>query len=81
MLVAKIIPQALCRMNLAWDDDVPDEHLKYWKRWLLELPKLNDYKGNVYHKSYGYEMSEGPSYTFPVMLVKAATVLLRMFVS
>ncbi|XP_071819881.1 uncharacterized protein [Apostichopus japonicus] len=55
VLVAKRILQDLCRMKLAWDDDIPDEHLKCWKRWLLELPKLKDFKVNRCLKSDGYD--------------------------
>ncbi|XP_071825532.1 uncharacterized protein [Apostichopus japonicus] len=55
VLVAKRILQDLCRMKLAWDDDIPDEHLKCWKRWLLELPKLKDFKVNRCRKSDGYD--------------------------
>ncbi|XP_071842702.1 uncharacterized protein [Apostichopus japonicus] len=55
VLVAKRILQDLCRMKLAWDDDIPDEHLKCWKKWLLELPKLKDFKVNRCLKSDGYD--------------------------
>ena len=41
-------------MKLAWDDSIPDEHLKCWKRWLLELPKLKDFRVNRCLKPDGY---------------------------
>ncbi|KAJ8037714.1 hypothetical protein HOLleu_18605 [Holothuria leucospilota] len=46
VLVAKRILQDLCKIKLAWDDDIPNEHLTCWKRWLAELPKLKDFEVN-----------------------------------
>ena len=40
ILQAKLIMQELCRKNLGWDDDIPEEDLSRWRGWLEELPKL-----------------------------------------
>ena len=40
---AKLILQDLCRMKLDWDEEIPEEHLKRWRAWLEELPKLEQF--------------------------------------
>lgn len=43
VLSAKLILlQDLCRLQLKWDDGIPDSHLCSWKKWLLELPTLSN---------------------------------------
>ena len=44
VLPAKIILQDLCRMKLDWDDSVTGEPLFRWKKWLMDLPKLDSFK-------------------------------------
>ena len=54
VLVAKRILQDLCKMKSAWDDDIPQEHLTCWKRWLSELPRLKDFAVNRCLKPEGF---------------------------
>jgi len=45
-LPAKALLQDLCRQNLGWDDPIPAEYLARWRKWLDELPKLENLKVN-----------------------------------
>lgn len=45
ILIAKEILQDLCRMNLGWDDQIPEDHLKR-ETWLRGLHKLETLKIN-----------------------------------
>ena len=40
ILKAKIILQKLCREKIGWDAEIADVHLAQWKKWLQEVPKL-----------------------------------------
>ena len=40
ILLAKEILQDLCRLNIGWDDPIPEEYAKRWNEWLKDLPKL-----------------------------------------
>ena len=40
ILLAKQILQELCRLNIGWDDPIPEEFAKWWGTWLSDLPKL-----------------------------------------
>ncbi|XP_064645120.1 uncharacterized protein LOC135498666 [Lineus longissimus] len=42
--IAKLILQDLCRLKIGWDDDIPEEHLSKWQRWLSDLPKVLNFK-------------------------------------
>ncbi|XP_064638263.1 uncharacterized protein LOC135494281 [Lineus longissimus] len=44
ILKAKLILQDLCRLKIGWDDDIPEEHLSKWQRWLSDLPKVSNFK-------------------------------------
>ena len=39
----KLILQGLCRKKLGWDERIPDDELLDWKRWLTELPVLEQF--------------------------------------
>ena len=43
LLPVKTILQELCRKGLDLDDPIPDEYLILWKRWLFDLPKLEEF--------------------------------------
>ena len=40
VLKARLIVQRLCREKLGWDEPIPDNELKEWKKWTSELPDL-----------------------------------------
>ncbi|XP_064647086.1 uncharacterized protein LOC135499946 [Lineus longissimus] len=44
ILKAKLILQDLCRLGIDWDDDIPEEHMAKWQRWLSDLPKVSNFK-------------------------------------
>ena len=46
VLSAKQILQDLCRMKLGWNDEIPNEHLLSWIKWIDDLPKLSLFSGN-----------------------------------
>ena len=37
----KLLLQELCKKERGWDQDLEDEEVKCWKKWLLTLPTLN----------------------------------------
>ena len=43
ILSGKIIVQELCRLRLGWDDQIPDEILTRWQRWLSSLLHLDSF--------------------------------------
>ena len=43
ILSGKIIVQELCRLRLGWDDQIPDEILRRWQRWLSSLLHLDSF--------------------------------------
>lgn len=44
VLIAKLLFQTLCRMNLDWDESIPEEIHKQWLRWLDDLKLLSNFK-------------------------------------
>ncbi|KAL7843912.1 hypothetical protein SRHO_G00224510 [Serrasalmus rhombeus] len=44
---AKHLLQELCRLNLSWDQDIPNAHTQSWKRWLHGLGTLINF--NITH--------------------------------
>ena len=46
ILPAKAILQDLCRKKLGWDDPIPEEETQRWRKWLHELPKLEQFSVN-----------------------------------
>lgn len=43
VLPAKTILQDLCRLNIGWDDDLPEHIKKRWCDWLASLPALEHF--------------------------------------
>ena len=43
ILRAKIILQNLCRKKLGWDENIPAEDLIDWRKWLTELPTIEQF--------------------------------------
>jgi hypothetical protein len=54
ILLAKEILQDLCRMNIGWDDPIPDIYVKHWEAWLKDLPKLEGLKVKRCFKPPGF---------------------------
>ena len=54
ILIAKEILQNLCRMNLCWEDPIPEDHLRRWETWLKELRKLENLKLNHCFRPSGF---------------------------
>ena len=44
VLTGKKILQVLCRLKLGWDDKVPAERGLRWQGWLMDIPKLPQFK-------------------------------------
>ena len=40
VLPARILLQDLCQRNTDWDTEIEDKDLQAWKRWLADLPRL-----------------------------------------
>ncbi|XP_049329531.1 uncharacterized protein LOC125794101 [Astyanax mexicanus] len=40
---AKHLLQELCRLNLSWDEDIPNTLMQSWKLWLQSLETLTDF--------------------------------------
>ncbi|KAJ8410005.1 hypothetical protein AAFF_G00210460 [Aldrovandia affinis] len=43
ILPAKIILQELCRQKYSWDEDLPDNVVESWKRWISGLQQLENF--------------------------------------
>lgn len=43
VLTAKLILQELYRLELGWDDDIPEHLTKEWNSWLKDLHLLKDF--------------------------------------
>lgn len=43
MLPARRILQDLCRLELGWDDSLPEKHSKEWQKWLSEIHQLKEF--------------------------------------
>ena len=46
VLKAKLILQELCKLQLGWDDKIPDELAIHWNHCHQDLLKLKDFKVN-----------------------------------
>ena len=44
LLKPKLLLQVLWMLNFAWDQEVDDEHLKVWKRWLEAAKRVDEIK-------------------------------------
>ena len=55
ILLAKATLQDLCRQKLCWDDIIPEDSLRQWREWLVDLPKLQGFSINrcVKPKEFG----------------------------
>ena len=40
ILLVKATLQNLCHQKLSWDDIIPEDNLRQWSEWLVDLPKL-----------------------------------------
>ncbi len=56
MLKAKRILQELCKLQLGWDEKVPEKFWKQWCLWLEDLQKLADFKVDRCVKPPGFGM-------------------------
>ena len=43
ILRAKMLLQNLCRKKLGWDENIPAEDLIDWRKWLTELPTIEQF--------------------------------------
>ena len=43
VLAGKEILQDSSRLKLGWDDDIPDDLSRRWKRWLQDLPNIDNF--------------------------------------
>ena len=41
---AKCILQELCKQNIGWDEELPEMHVRSWKQWWQDLPKVREFK-------------------------------------
>ena len=44
VLLAKKIFQSECKSGRDWDDELCEENIELWKRWLNDLPSLEEFK-------------------------------------
>ena len=42
-LPAKIILQDLCRLDIGWDDKIPQQHAERWEQWCRDLKELKEF--------------------------------------
>ena len=50
VLGGRLILQNLCRLDLGWDDDIPDDQQRLWVNWLNEFPSLSQLQMNRCYK-------------------------------
>ena len=43
MITAKVLLQKLCKLNLGWDDLLPNELMEEWKRWTADLHQVKKF--------------------------------------
>ncbi|XP_033759555.1 uncharacterized protein LOC117341801 [Pecten maximus] len=55
VLTAKVILQELCKLQLGWDDQVPNGFQDQWCVWIKDLQKLSDFKVDRCIKPPGFE--------------------------
>ena len=46
-LMPKLLLQELCKKGRGWDQNLKDEEVKCWKKWLLTLPTLESLADSV----------------------------------
>ncbi|XP_064639538.1 uncharacterized protein LOC135495058 [Lineus longissimus] len=44
ILLGKMLLQRLCKLNLGWDDEIPERDRKEWEEWLADLPQLAEFQ-------------------------------------
>ncbi|XP_046841790.1 uncharacterized protein LOC124435902 [Xenia sp. Carnegie-2017] len=54
VMKAKLILQMLCRKGLGWDDHIQANELSQWKRWVVDLPKLQEIRVRRCFKPAGF---------------------------
>ncbi|XP_055012690.1 uncharacterized protein LOC129409784 [Boleophthalmus pectinirostris] len=54
ILLAKIIVQNLCRMKLAWDDEIPEDIANRWVGWLSDLSQFSSFSIRRCFKPEGF---------------------------
>ena len=54
VLGGRLILQNLCRLELDWDEDIPDDQQRLWLSWLDEFPKLSQLQMNRCYKPEGF---------------------------
>lgn len=55
VLNAKCILQELCKMQLGWDDRIPNDHVIQWNHCYQDFKKLEDFKVNRCIKPFGFD--------------------------
>ena len=58
VLKAKILLQELWRRNYDWDDDIKDDLLQYWKRWLESAKQISAINLNRCYTLHDYNASK-----------------------
>jgi hypothetical protein len=55
VLTAKQLLQDLCKQQYGWDEQIPEPNRSRWQEWLVDLPKLADYRVDrcLKPKNYG----------------------------
>lgn len=44
VLKAKQMLQELCRIQLGWDEKVPESYFSKWNNWVRDLPNLSEFR-------------------------------------
>ena len=81
VLPAKVILQNLCFRGLKWEEVVPEEHLKNWQQWLLDLQRLEKFSANRCFNLVGLEMLVVVNSTTLVTLRRLVSVQSLIFAS
>lgn len=55
VLKAKCILQLLCKMQVGWDDRIPDDLVIQWNHWYQDFQKLEDFEVNRCIKPFGFD--------------------------
>lgn len=53
-LPAKHILQELCKHNFGWDQEIPKTCVEVWRRWLLGLERISEFKINTCFKPMNF---------------------------
>ena len=68
---AKLLLQTLSRKRLGWDDPLEEADKEQWKRWLDDLPKLQEIQVDRCFKPKEFgEVKEVQLHLFQMLLVK-----------